>query len=343
MSQATAMEEILVKSGHEVVAVFLGGSGSVNAAPYFSDRLGGKLIRFRSPGLSPSKNRKGIRVGKSIWINVPLIPLYLGEVKRIRGMITDLKPDMVINFYEGIGALAMRGIDPGIVRIGIGHHFFLHLDGYRCSHGSRFHRWLLQMHTRLIIRSCDMVMALSFRKAQGSGKVCVIPPLIREDFKKEQYIPGKRFLVYLLHEGYLYDLLLMARKNPEFEADVFTGTPPLIVMPPALKIHAPEFHSFRSKMAMCRGLITTAGFDTLAEAAFLGVPILAVPAQHHFEQCCNGEDLIRSGLGMSADKLLPGVETELKSGEPGEYRSWVQQAEPLLLENLALAVKRKPE
>ena len=60
-------------------------------------------------------------------------------------------------------------------------------------------------------------------------------------------------------------------------------------------------------MAGCKGLITTAGFDTVAEAAYHGLPLLAVPSQHHFEQQCNGEDMERSGIGMVVQQLEPGV------------------------------------
>ena len=85
-----------------------------------------------------------------------------------------------------------------------------------------WHRWLLKIHTSMIMSSCDRVLALSFREEKGDASIEVVPPLIRKSFREIQYQPGERYLVYLLNEGYIFDLIRISRKDPEFSADVFT-------------------------------------------------------------------------------------------------------------------------
>ena len=152
-------------------------------------------------------------------------------MSRIRKEIRLSRPDVIFNFFDGIGALALRKIPSGIRRIGVGHHFFLHLDNYRCSHGSVWHRWLLIRLTSLIIKSCDRVLALSFIELPGSSIIEVVPPLVRRSYREMQYSPGDRYLAYFLNEGLLYDLVRLARVLPDFKVDLFTSLKPGMELP----------------------------------------------------------------------------------------------------------------
>jgi spore coat polysaccharide biosynthesis predicted glycosyltransferase SpsG len=53
-------------------------------------------------------------------------------------------------------------------------------------------------------------------------------------------------------------------------------------------------------MAECSGYITTAGFESLCEALYLGKPTLMVPVAGHYEQACNALDAVKAGVGISA-------------------------------------------
>lgn len=49
-------------------------------------------------------------------------------------------------------------------------------------------------------------------------------------------------------------------------------------------------------MAGCKAYASTAGFESVCEAMYLGKPILMVPA--HIEQDCNAYDAEKSGAGI---------------------------------------------
>ena len=334
MSQSMAMAEHLEAAGHQVEAAYVGCSDQVQMPGYFKAFFGDRIHCMSSPYLLRSPNRKGILVGRTILFNLTRSVAYLREISRIRKAVNAIHPDVVFNFYDLVGALALKRIVPQIRRIGIGHQFFLHLEKYSCDEGPALHRWLLQTFTGLVMSSCDRVLALSFRETGGRGKIEVIPPLIRRKFREISYRPGDTYLVYLLTEGYVYELVTLVQTDPDFRADVFTNINTEMEMPPGLQLHFPDEGNFVEKMASCRGLITTSGFDTVAEAAYLGIPMVVVPVRNHFEQLCNSLDTEKNGFGLRARKLSPGIESKMKPYDNRAYRKWVDTAGKRILKIL---------
>ena len=331
MSQALAMQEILEEAGHTVVAVLLGGVTGQSIPEYVTAGFQGKLKRFRSPYLVRTPNQKGIDVGRSILLNLFSSLAYLREIKRIRQIIRELDPDLAVNFYDLVGALALRKTGKRMRRIGIGHHFLLHMEGYSCGTRALMSRWLLGIHTRMIMRSCDHILALSYRDIAGTGEMEVIPPVIRRALREITYSAGERYLAYLMSGGYLYDLVRIAEEDPSFKVDVFSEITTEMEIPDGIRIHPPEAEAFREALSGCRGLITTAGFDTVAEAAYHGIPVLVIPSRHHFEQRCNSMDVMRSGIGRAVEQLSAGAIGQMKSPDTGSFQKWADQAGRLVL------------
>lgn len=334
LSQSVALKEYLEEAGHSVEAVFVGSNPAREIPAYYQDLFRGKLKAFSSPWFLRTPNKKGIYVGRTLLYNLFRGPLYLREVRRMRKEISILKPDVIFNFYDVVGALAMSGISPDIRRIGIGHHFFLHLDGYRCKGGKDIHRMLLKIHTGLIMKSCDRVLALSFRDQPGNEKITVVPPLVRRQFRDASYEGGENYLVYLLKEGFILDFISMARENPRLRFDVFSDLPVDTPVPDGIRLHRVNDREFGEKMKKCRGVITTAGFDTAAEAACLGIPLAVIPLENHFEQVCNSRDVERSGLGIVMEKYNMESLGLMRKIDHLAYRKWVDGAGNQILMHL---------
>jgi uncharacterized protein (TIGR00661 family) len=53
---------------------------------------------------------------------------------------------------------------------------------------------------------------------------------------------------------------------------------------------------FNESLISCQGIITGGGFETPAEALYLGKKILSIPIQNHYEQECNAEALKQLGV-----------------------------------------------
>jgi uncharacterized protein (TIGR00661 family) len=326
MSQAIALKEHLETSGHTVVAVFLGIHSPKVVPDYFKEHFPDTLHTYRSPWFLRTPNMKGIYVGRTLLFNLVRSMGYLKEIARIRREIDTIQPDVVFNFYELLGALAMRKRSPGVGHIGVGHHFYLHLKRSLCPERPVWHRWLLRTHTRFILKRCDRVLALSFKRDQGSTTIHVVPPLVRREFRDMVYTPGDRYLVYLLHEGFIYDLVMLARSIPGFQADLFTSLEPAIELPEGIRIHPFDAKIFSNLMTSCKGLITTAGFDTAAEAACHGIPLGVIPSRNHYEQRCNGADIEANGVGVVVSQIDSGMMEKMSSFDCREFRAWVDLA-----------------
>jgi uncharacterized protein (TIGR00661 family) len=334
MSQAMALKEHLEEAGNTIDGIFLGGRPNQQVPDYYHKCFEDKLHTFQSPWFLRTPNKKGIYIGRTLLYNLLRFPVYISEVRRLRREIELIRPDVVFNFYDVVGALALRKTGSGIRRIGIGHHFFLHLEGYRCRQGSPWHRYLLKQHTKLILKSCDRVLALSFRDLPGSSVIDVHPPLLRRSFREMQYRPGDRYLAYFLNEGLLYDLLLLARQMPAFQVDLFTSLKPAMELPPGITLHPFDEDNFANLMASCRGLIVSAGFDAAAEAAYHGIPLAVVPTRNHFEQGCNAEDIMRSGIGVAVSRIEQAMLEKMNPADPAEYQAWADLAGERLLKSM---------
>jgi len=334
MSQAMALKEYLDEAGHTVDAVLL-GTGSADEVPdYFRKAFSDKLRIFRSPFFLRTPNKKGIYMGRTLLFNLLYSVGYLREVARIRREINALQPDVIFNFYELLGALAMRKAAPGIRKIALGHHFYLHLNRALCSKGPVWHLILLRKLTSMIMKSCDRVLALSFRKEEGSAAIRVLPPLVRREFREMNHVPGDSYLVYLLQEGFFYDLVRLARSNPGFQADLFSSLTPAIEIPEGIRIHPFDAKKFSKLMASCKGLITTAGFDSAAEAACHGIPLAVIPSHNHFEQRCNAADITAKGIGVSVSQIDQEILGRMKAFDCREYRAWLDQAGEMIINSM---------
>ena len=335
LSQAMALEEHLIAAGHTVEAVYTGSGGAQPIPDYYKKNFSNRLHLFASPYFLRTPNKKGIYVLRTLLFNLLRTILYLREVKRIRKEIILLDPEVVFNFYDVVGGLAMRKLSDSIRRIGIGHHFFLHLDEYQCDGGNRIHKWFLRFHTKLIMKSCDRILALSFRDTAGNQQIKVVPPLVRKKFRETNHKKGSRALIYLLNEGFITDLISIAKSNPEFQADIFSQLPADTPVPGGLRLHAISDKDFLEKMESCSFLVTTAGFDSVAEAAYMGVPLAVVPVRNHFEQRCNSMDVVNSGLGVSSEGITPDTILKIKESHNVSFRKWVDQAGGIIINQMS--------
>lgn len=55
-------------------------------------------------------------------------------------------------------------------------------------------------------------------------------------------------------------------------------------------------HFFNESLIHCHGLLTGGGFETPAEALYLGKKLLTIPIQGQYEQACNAAALENMGI-----------------------------------------------
>jgi len=96
-----------------------------------------------------------------------------------------------------------------------------------------------------------------------------------------------------------------------------------------LCFHSLDDKKFLTMMASCKGLVCTAGFESVCEALYLGKPALMIPVGGHYEQYCNARDAVKAGAGIydtgfRIERLLDYIATYQPSQD---YRRWINGVE----------------
>jgi len=91
---------------------------------------------------------------------------------------------------------------------------------------------------------------------------------------------------------------------------------------------------FLRQMAGCKAYASTAGFESVCEAMYLGKPLLMVPA--HIEQECNAFDAVKNGAGIvSTDFNLDHLLAFAENYRPNpDFVRWVQSSRYVMLDEL---------
>ena len=189
-------------------------------------------------------------------------------------------------------------------------------------------------------------MALSLYEAPDlpGKKLTVCPPILRRQLFALQPKPDGVFvLVYLLNHGYADQVLEWHKKNPGTVLHCFydkPGAPPELRQDDTLTFHRLDGEKFLRMMAECKYVACTAGFESLAEAAYLGKPLFLVPVENHVEQQVNAVDAVKAGLGVADKSFNFDRLAELPDRlDTAKFHAWMSRAETIFLATLERAVQ----
>ncbi len=324
-SQALAAMKMLESRGFDIKRVYLSKSFFRSTPAYFYAACKVPLLTYFSPNFIRSADQKGIRVLLSMLINLVLSPVYIFEMIRIGILLIDDRSREVFNFYDPVGALSTRIFKARAKKTAISHHFYLMHPDFMHPHGMGRSMFWLNLMNRIMYRSAHNVLALSFRKGKDIGKIRVVPPVISEMIRESYYQPGSRDLCYFLNPGFAKEMIEFYRGRPDLAADIFTDAKPSGDIPENVKLHPPSRVKFIETMLHCKRIISTAGFDLVAEAFYLGIPICLIPSENHYEQYCNALDASRTGMAFQLENIAELEDLEFEPGSNKQFKDWAEQ------------------
>ena len=344
MTQAISLRQLLEKNGFEICGVLIGTSKRRKVPSFFLEKFSGiPVVQMQSPNFVTRKNR-GIRIGATAWQNLRRIGAYLKSARLMQKKIAEWKPELVLNFYEPIAALYAR-ITPKRKRLPIvctAHQYLSDHPGFIYPEGHKADRLFLEAYTRFTASRADRLLALSFYETHDvpSKRIYIVPPLLRREVKLMEPANGDYLLCYLVNAGYRSDIEQWHKQHPDVKLHVFTdlaSESPVMEIRPGLFFHQLSDTLFLEKMAGCKGLVSSAGFESVCEAFYLGKPVFMVPVEGHFEQLCNAHDAARAGAGIFDTQFdigkflswLPRYESKA-----GTFREWESKAEMLFVRHL---------
>ena len=330
MTQALALAGMLRRRGHAVVGAVVGTDRWGDVPAFFRRGLGAPVETVESPGLvSDAAGR--VRPAATLLRALRQHARYRASLDRLSVILDRDEPDVVVNFYEAlVGAHSQLRVSD-VPTVAVGHQFMASHPGYPLLPGQPVQRAAMQAYTALVGAGASARLALSFYDAPSRGAL-VTPPLLRDSLGA---LAGREkrdeILVYLMQPRLAPELAAWSDRNPGVRLHAFAPVEPHRHSP-ALAFHGLSGRAFLERMAVARGVVCTAGFETVSEAMWLGTPAFMVPTPGHYEQRCNAADAAAVGAGLVGESLdLDPFLDYLghHTADPGPFRQWVARAEGL--------------
>lgn len=332
LTQAITLEEMLVRNGHEVVEVLVGKSSARTLPGFFNRNIHAPVKRFISPNFLPTADNKRANLKKSFAYNLLRLPEYIRSMCYINQRIKETGAEVVINFYELLTGLTYAFFRPSVPYVCIGHQYmFLHHD-FDFPDKSSIQLWMLRFFTRMTALRSSKKLALSFREMEQdqAHQIVTVPPLIRQEVTSIQPEVGNYIHGYMVNSGFADSVEVFHTAHPEIPLRFFwdrAETDDVTRIDETLSFHQIDDVKFLNGMAGCRAYASTAGFESICEAMYLGKPVLMVPA--HIEQDCNAYDAMKAGAGIVCDsfELEPLLRFAGKYCPNRHFIYWVRSSE----------------
>ncbi len=331
LTQALALKEMLQNSGHEVVDVMVGKSKNREIPGFFQDKVGMPVTLFDSPNFVPSRENRKFGLSKSIAYNAFLLPSYLNSMLLIRRHAKESGAEMIVNFYEILCGLTYSLFRLGVPEVCIGHQYlFLH-PSFQMPGMFPYQEKLLRLFTQATCMGATGKLALSIRdqREDPEQRIKIVPPLLRQDIKHVVRHHGDYILGYILNAGFYQDVVAWHEKHPHVKLHFFwdkKGVAEETKVDENLVFHKLSDEKFVRMMAGCKAFATTAGFESVCEALYMGKPCMMVPT--HVEQLCNATEAEREMVGVASDSFDMGKLTAFAHDyeDDVEFRMWENHA-----------------
>lgn len=332
LTQAIAMYQLLVKNGHEIVGVFVGGSGK-QLPDFFEKAIQANIFPLKSPYLI-FKNKRLSLLATTLNIFKYLFD-YFKSLKVLNHQLKTLQPDLILNFYESLGGIHQRFYKPVAPMICIGHQYLLLHPDFKHPEGW-FDRLIVNTNTKLTAWKAQKLLALSFDKTTDYQRIKITPPLVRAEVLDLETSNENFILVYVTNAALADDIIAWQAQSKHIKIQGFWDKPTMIINE-NLVFNAINSTLFLDKMSRCTGVMTTAGFESVCEAILLNKPIMIVPVPEHYEQACNAIDAERIKAGIQSqtfdfDRFINFIPQFEPIGE--SFKLWVQDAEKIFLKEI---------
>lgn len=308
LTQAIALAEMLQKNNHQVVGALIGTSDGEKIPAFFTEKFSSKSIAFASPCLVYCKKTKALDIRKTFTNGIFKLNTYISSLRKINTTINQLNPDVIINFYDVLGGIHQFLFRPKVPMICIAHQYLLLNPDFQHPKNHWFDKFLVNTNTKITALGAIKKLALSFTPFSNyePQKIYTIPPLLRSEITQIAPSTENYILVYMTQHSLADELIKWHAKNPKVVLHCFWDKPQnteVYKYSRNLHFHRINGQKFLEMMQNCKGLVTTAGFESVCEAMYLGKPTMMIPVPKHYEQACNALDAKRAGAGISGTKF----------------------------------------
>lgn len=193
--------------------------------------------------------------------------------------------DLVLNDFEPVSAWACRLKNTKCVAISH-QSAVLHPLAPRPDNGSYFGEFILKHYAPAKKQYGFHFKALDFTN---------FTPVIRSAVREATPCNKKHYTVYLPAFSD-EEIIKLLDRFPEIKWEVFSKHCSEEYQHNSIRISPVSLEGFTNSFVSCKGVLCTAGFETPAEAIFMGKKLCVVPMKNQYEQACNAAMLADMGV-----------------------------------------------
>ncbi|MCC5907719.1 MAG: hypothetical protein JJU13_16010 [Balneolaceae bacterium] len=223
--------------------------------------------------------------------------------------------DLVVSDYEPVSAWASAG--SRVPSIALSHQAsFLSNRTPRPKHKSLLAEQILKNFA-----PCSHSVGFHFRRYDSF----IQPPIVRQEVLDMESGIGSHVTVYLPafdHEQLVSHFMKLSKT----EWHIFSPSCTEVYVEKNIIVNPVANLPFLKSLKTSKGVITSAGFETCAEAMFLGKKLMVIPIRNQYEQLCNAAALKQ--LGIHVIKKLDG-------SFDYQVRDWIENASVVHLPEVA--------
>jgi uncharacterized protein (TIGR00661 family) len=305
LTQAISLGQMLRSAGHNIVGAMVGSSPGRQIPDFFDQQIRAPVYQFDAPNLIYKGQSGGMDLRKTIYTHLSNLPKYLKSLRLIHKCVQEIQPDLIVSFYDTYGGLYNAIYRSKIPMICIAHQYLLLHPTFIFPDKNIFDRYLINLNSKFTSWFARKKLALSFRPMPPvtDSNITVVPPLLRQAVFDLKPMNGDYFLVYMTHHSLSQQIITWHLEHPELVLHCFWDNPDVeneFSFDQTLTFHRINSEKYLHMLANSRALVTTAGFESVCEAMYLGKPVMMVPVPNHFEQECNAIDSVISGAGITS-------------------------------------------
>jgi len=257
-------------------------------------------VKYRSKGLSLFyTNGGGLNYGETVRQFAPL--RIMKEVKELPVE----KYDLVLNDFESITSLACAY--KKVPSVNFGHQAsFISPKVPRPQRKEWMGEWILRNYAR-----ATQYIGLHFSQYDDF----ILPPVIKRQILQSEPVDKGHVTVYL---SSFSDATVSRHLSPlkDHFFQVFSKEVKQPVQQGNILFIPVGKNAFNKSLINCKAIVTGAGFETPAEALYLGKKLLAIPIRGQYEQDCNAAALKKMGV-----PVVPALNADFA----GIFQQWMER------------------
>lgn len=295
---ARALEIVPILEKYGTVDILLSGDQSQVSLPF--------KVKYKIKGLTFLYSKNG-----AVSFTKTIVKNNLFQLFKDIWQLPVLNYDFVINDFEFTSAWACKL--RGKTCFGLGHQAaFASSATPRPTKKSRLGEFILKYYAH-----CNKSIGFHF----SSYAPTIYPAVIRRELRSVTPVNEGHYTVYLPAYS-LKNITQYLAQLPKQQWQIFSSEVESPCQKENLKLMPISNVGFAQSLRTCSGLLTSAGFESPAEALFLNKKLFVIPIAKQYEQLCNAAALRK--LGVPCAK-------KLNNHSLAALKAWVLEGQPLKL------------